>query len=216
MTLELRDTPLVFVDDLSTPELREVDFNHLTKSRRLSEGSEIAISDGQGRYRLTELAMNPNSLSDIQETKAPKNTTVYFPPVKNERPEYVVQKLTELGVRTIGLIETERSVIKWDSDKAVDKIQKLAEVARQGAMQSKQLWLPTVAGIHSLNELSDDSVCFAEPDGDEIEAGDLTIAIGPEGGFTEQELAGRSTRGLPGGVLRSETAAVAAATLLVC
>ncbi len=215
MTLDLRDIPLVFVDDLSAPELREEDFNHLTKSRRLNEGSKIAISDGQGRFCVTPLSLNPVSTS-VHETQAPKQVAVHFPPVKNERPEYVVQKLTELGVRTIGLIESERSVVKWDADKAADKIDKLTEVARQAAMQSKQLWLPAVTGIHSVDELGGTGLCFAEPGGRSIEASDNTIVIGPEGGFTEAELAGQETVSLPGGVLRSETAAVAAATLLVC
>ena len=214
MTLELRDTPLVFVDDLSAPEVREEDFNHLTKSRRLNEGSKIAISDGQGRFCVTQLSLNPVSTS-VHETQAPKQIVVHFPPVKNERPEYVVQKLTELGVRIIGLIETERSVVQWDKDKATDKMAKLNEVARQAAMQSKQLWLPAVTGVHSVGELAGNGLCFAEPGGRAIEAGDDTIVIGPEGGFTQVELTGRQTVGLPGGVLRTETAAVAAATLLV-
>ncbi len=55
---------------------------------------------------------------------------------------------------------------------------------------------------------------MAEPGGRQITTGDLMIAIGPEGGWTPGELSLGDPVGLPGGILRAETAALAAAVLL--
>lgn len=211
----LRRLPLVFVEDLETPELRESDYVHLTKSRRFTDGEEIIVGDGRGAYRKCSLAQLPDALTETLVTAKPADTTIFFPPVKNERPDYVVQKLTELGVRRIGLIQTERSVVKWDFNKAVHKIEKLREVARQAAMQSKQLWLPDVTGMHDIEELKKLGVSLAEPGGEIVSDSNAAIAVGPEGGFSSEELAGSQTVALPGGILRSETAAVVAGTLLV-
>jgi len=53
----------------------------------------------------------------------------------------------------------------------------------------------------------------AEPGGEPISQSDCSIVIGPEGGFAPDELFGRRHIGLPGRILRTETAAIVAGTL---
>ena len=69
-----------------------------------------------------------------------------FAPVKGDRPEWAVQKLAELGVDRIVVMHSDRSVVRWSGDRAASHIGRFRTVARQAVMQSRQLWLPDVAG----------------------------------------------------------------------
>jgi RsmE family RNA methyltransferase len=80
-------------------------------------------------------------------TSAPRKHTlaVAFAPVKGEKPEVIVQKLTELGIdQIIPLAPTRRSVVKWDDARAAKNEERLRKIAREAAMQSRRTWLPTI------------------------------------------------------------------------
>ncbi len=65
---------------------------------------------------------------------------VAFVPVKGERPELVVQKLTEIGVDDIyPLAPTTRSVVKWDAERADKNHTRLVKVSREASMQSRRV-----------------------------------------------------------------------------
>jgi RsmE family RNA methyltransferase len=83
-------------------------------------------------------------------------------------------------------------------------------------MQSRRFVLPEVTTVRAVAEvLADPAIAAAEPGGERPTAAITAVAIGPEGGFTSAELALVSHRiALPGGVLRTETAAIAAGVLL--
>ncbi len=83
-------------------------------------------------------------------------------------------------------------------------------------MQSRRVRLPEIRPVTSLATLDDASVVLAEPGSPRLDGRtDRTVLIGPEGGWAPEELEGRRQRSLPGGVLRAETAAIAAAVMLV-
>jgi len=137
--------------------------------------------------------------------------------VKGERPELVVQKLTELGVDRIVPFAAERSVVRWEGEKAEKQTVRLRRVAREAAMQSRRTWLPEVA------ELTDfATVCGlpgaagADVGGDPPSLAHPTLLIGPEGGWSPRERALLpGSVGLGPTVLRAETAAISGAALLV-
>ena len=85
-------------------------------------------------------------------------------------------------------------------------------------MQSRRLLLPVVEGPLPVAELAaadPTRACLAEPGGDPPALGRPVVLIGPEGGWTPEERAcGLPTLGLTPTILRTETAAVAAAILL--
>jgi RsmE family RNA methyltransferase len=83
-------------------------------------------------------------------------------------------------------------------------------------MQSRRVWLPAVTGVASFAAVVRPDLALADPDGEWGVAGDVeAILVGPEGGFTPDELAMLPRRvALGHHVLRVETAAVAAAMLL--
>ncbi len=216
-----RDRVLVLVEDLDAPELVDDDRRHLERSLRLRSGTSITVADGDGRWRPAVLGPEVRPDGPIRAVAArPIELVVGFAPVKGDRSELIVQKLTELGIDAIVPLATERSVVRWDGDRAVKHARRLTRVAREAAMQSRNPRLPRLeapiplAGFLAANP----GALLADPDGDAGPAalsGAAAVAIGPEGGFSPAEREGRSTVRLPGRILRTETAAIAAAVLLV-
>ena len=142
---------------------------------------------------------------------------IAFAPVKGEKPELIVQKLTELGIdEIIPLAPTVRSVVRWDSAKAAKQTGRLQRVANEASMQSRRVWLPVVHPVTQLADLaSRHEVAFAEPGGVEVSAVHRTIVVGPEGGFAPDELGNSiSSVSLGESVLRAETAAIVAGALM--
>ena len=144
--------------------------------------------------------------------------TVAFAPAKGDRPEWVVQKLTELGVDRIVPILTARSVVRWEGERATKSVERLRRVAREAAAQSRRAWLPEVAAVSTLGSLASltgSPTALACRAGKPPHLGRPVVAIGPEGGWDSTELeAGFDTVGLGSNIFRAETAAVAAGTLL--
>lgn len=216
----VRHRPLVFVEDLHAPELAPGDHHHLARALRLRVGDELTLADGSGRWRVAHFAARPEPAGPVEEEPegaAPHGVTVAFAPVKGDRPEWAVQKLTELGVDRIVVLEAERSVVRWDEARAVRNLARLRRIAREAAMQSRRLRLPEVDGVVPVRSmLAAPGVALADPDGRAPRAGDRVVAVGPEGGWSPSELGTAGERiALPGGILRAETAAVVAAAVLV-
>src|SRR3546814_2905207 len=77
--------------------------------------------------------------SDLEVAEVPAaapELTVAFALVKGDKPELVVQKLTELGIDRIVPLRAERSVVRWDEAKAASALTRLRAIARAAAMQS--------------------------------------------------------------------------------
>jgi 16S rRNA (uracil1498-N3)-methyltransferase len=142
--------------------------------------------------------------------------TVGFAPVKGDRPEWAVQKLTELGVDRVVLLHTDRSVVRWDEQRATRHLERLRAVARQAVMQSRGLWLPEVEGVGAVDGLLGAAgVAVATPGGGPPGLACPTVLVGPEGGWSAaEEEAAVNTVALAPSVLRTETAAVAAGVIL--
>ena len=73
-----------------------------------------------------------------------------FAPVKGDRPEWTVQKLTELGVDRIVPLRAARSVVRWDGERGAAAVERLRRVAREAAMQSRRCRLPEVTEMTSV------------------------------------------------------------------
>jgi 16S rRNA (uracil1498-N3)-methyltransferase len=209
--------PLVFVDDLADPVLDAHDEHHLRRVLRVRDGDDVTIADGAGRWCRAFFGERVRVSSDVQVEPDPvPPVTIAFALVKGDRPEYVVQKLTELGVDRIAPFVAARSVVRWDDAKAERNVERLRKVAREAAMQCRRARLPVVdrvaqfRDLHALGPLS-----LADFDGDPPTLERPVVAIGPEGGWTDDERAAVSSRVvLSAHVLRAETAAVTAAALL--
>jgi 16S rRNA (uracil1498-N3)-methyltransferase len=220
----------VFVPDPATPELGEEDVHHLARVLRLRTGEEVVVSDGRGRWARTTWrghgvtplsgASGPGGDGSVQmESAAKPALTVVFAPTKGERPEWVVQKLTELGIDRIVPLRSERSVVRWTGQRGLATVERLRRVAREAAAQCRRVWLPEVTetiGFKDLGTLgAPGEVALAQLSGDRPTVSERVIAVGPEGGWSSDELeSGLPTVGFGLSVLRAETAAVTAGALM--
>jgi 16S rRNA (uracil1498-N3)-methyltransferase len=212
-----RGGPHAFVDDLDRPVLAAGDEHHLGRVLRLRPGDPLTLSDGRGAWRPARFGSPPEPDGAIETVPEPVPAiTVAFALVKGERPEWIVQKLTELGVDVIRPFVAERSVVRWTEEKSARAVQRWQVVAREASMQSRRCRLPEVhapCGFRDVAAL--DGAALADRDGAAVDLSHPVLLIGPEGGWsdTEREV-GLATVRLGPQVLRAETAAIAAATLL--
>jgi 16S rRNA (uracil1498-N3)-methyltransferase len=142
--------------------------------------------------------------------------TIGFALVKGERPEWIVQKLTELGVDVIRPFVASRSVVRWTEEKMVRSTQRWRHVAREASMQSRRCRIPEVHPPCRFSEAAAlEGVALADRDGAALDLTHAVVLVGPEGGWTDEERAlGLPTVRLGPQVLRAETAAIAAGALL--
>jgi 16S rRNA (uracil1498-N3)-methyltransferase len=221
----------VFVDDPGRPALSDEDTHHLERVLRLREGEEVIAADGHGHWARTAWrtgsALEPLRTGTgvggdgaVQsEARTEPALTVAFAPVKGERPEWVVQKLTELGIDRIVPLRSERSVVRWSGTRGQATVEKLRRVAREAAAQCRRVWLPEVCDTVPFADLAalgrPGEVVLAQLSGDRPTVAQRVVAVGPEGGWSTEELAsGLPTVGFGLSVLRAETAAVTAGALL--
>jgi 16S rRNA (uracil1498-N3)-methyltransferase len=214
----------VFVDDLARPRLGPDDRHHLERVLRLRAGEVVSTVDGRGGWRPCRLGpggeLQPTGESVTPPRPLP-DLTVGFAVTKADRPEWAVQKLTEVGVDRILPLRSGRSVVRWEGDRAERHLDRLREVARQAAMQSRRLRVPVIEAVVPVDALLapdapwSASLALAAPGGRPPSLSRPMILIGPEGGWTpEEETAAPATVDLGPLVLRTETAALVAGALL--
>jgi 16S rRNA (uracil1498-N3)-methyltransferase len=241
-----------FVDDLDRPALSDKDVHHLARVLRLRVGELVSASDGRGGYRLCEWAgaaaagagrhLAPLESPTFDAQPEP-TLMVAFALTKGEHPALAVQKLTEAGADRVVVMITDRCVARWDTRGSERQMERLREVARLAAMQSRRSWLPSVEGPIEFSRLvaagggadsdagaraggragrgagtgagAPAGIALAVPDGAPLTLATPTVLIGPEGGWSDKELNAVPKRvSLGPHVLRAETAALAAGILL--
>jgi len=206
-----------FVDDLGAPALSADDRHHLERVLRLRAGDEVTVSDGAGGRLRCRFGPALEPATEIERVPRPAPAvTVGLAVVKGQRPEWAVQKLTEIGVDRIVPLLSARSVVRWPPGEAGGQLARLRRVAREAAMQSRRVWLPVVAGVTPVEELAAErGAALAHPGAGPPALDRPVVLVGPEGGWDDAELAAAPALvGLGPSVLRSETAALVAGTLL--
>ena len=177
------------------------------------------MSDGAGGWRACRFgpALEPVT-GVVREARPSPVVTVAFAVVKGSRPEWAVQKLTEVGVDRIVPLAAARSVVRWSPGSG--HLDRLRRVAREAAMQSRRVWLPVVDDVTPFPALAaEPGAVVAHPGGGPPSLDRPLVLVGPEGGWDDAELAGVAAAGvarlsLGPHILRTETAAVAAGVLL--
>jgi 16S rRNA (uracil1498-N3)-methyltransferase len=211
-----RSAAHVLVADLTIPVADEAAAHHLRRVLRLRDGEVVTATDGAGGWRTCRFAGGAlevdGEVHQVADPVAP--LTIAVAPPKGDRMDWLVQKCTEVGVDHLVVLTAERSVVRWDGDRAERQLRRLRRVAVEAAMQSRRVRLPTITGPVPATELLPGAVA-AEPSGRPLAPADTIVAIGPEGGWSPVELAvAADTVSLGETVLRVETAAVVAAALL--
>ncbi len=214
----------------------EEEFSHLVHVMRKKVGDEIFVVDGVGTAYdvvLTDIRRK-TAVGRIREKHPGHNEpglslTLAVGILKNpSKFDFLVEKITELGVREIIPLRTERSI---PSHARVDRWQKLALAAMK---QSGRSYLPLVSPLRDLEEflaaersvgvrlVALETMRGGGPAGVPVvgDAGSAIGLIGPEGGFTDEEAGrclGAGYQPVTLGVrrLRTETAAIVLASLLL-
>jgi 16S rRNA (uracil1498-N3)-methyltransferase len=207
------------------------DGHHLARARRLRAGEIVTAADGAGRWRAYRADDVGNGSVTLAADGAPKveptlvpALAVAFALTKNEKPEIVIARLTELGVDRISPLIARRSVMRWNDERARVAAERHDRAAREAAMQSRRARLPVVEPPGGFETVAGrPGVVIADARGGTPEslpdpgpAGWLLV-VGPEGGLDETELdllAAAPRLRLGPHVLRAETAAVAGAAAL--
>lgn len=204
------------VDSVEQPALDDDARHHLVRVLRVRDGDAVTVTDGDGSWRLCR-AVGGDVVPDGEPQFVPapvEPVVVAFAIPKQDRPEWIVQKLTELGVDRIVLLHASRSVVRWDEVRATKRVAKLERVAADALQQCRRVRLPVVEGPVPAGRVLA-GYAIAEPGGQRVDESVRRIAIGPEGGWSDDELELAGGRvSLAENVLRVETAAVAAATLV--
>jgi 16S rRNA (uracil1498-N3)-methyltransferase len=216
--LERADTVGQFVvSSLELPQLSDDDVHHLERVLRVRDGERVCVTDGRGSWlvclwRSGELV--PDGVAGFEPAPGVA-VSVGFSLLKGDRNELVVQKLTELGVDVVVPVTCAHTVVKWSAEKALRHHERLQRVAYEAAMQSRRVWLPTVEHVRPVFDAFDAGMSAAHPGGDVVALDRPRVVVGPEGGFSDEELArARSVIDLGPTVLRAETASITLGALL--
>ena len=195
--------------------------HHLRKVLRLRDGEAVSVTDGNGGWRLGVAAIQANSLrldatSEVVTEPTPANpVTIAAAMPKGDRLDWMVQKVTELGVDRLVLLHAERSVVRWKPERVDHQLARLQRVADEALRQSRRVVRLAIDAPRPAVDVLGGFV-VAEPGGRALAPADTAVAVGPEGGWSEAELAASLDRvGLGRTILRTETAALAISTLCV-
>lgn len=216
----------VVVDDLGAPQLSGDDEHHLARVLRLRDGERVSATDGLGSWRWCRWTSGGlEADGDIGATpRDVPEVGVAFAIVKGDRLDWIVQKLTEIGVDRLIPLAAERCIVRWDADKAAAQTERMRRIVREAVMQSRRVWVPEVGSLTpAASLLAAPGVLRADLDGVPLDTLDplnpsapTVVAVGPEGGWSPTERSsGGPTVTLGNTVLRAETAAIAAGVLLV-
>lgn len=203
------------VADVEFPELTPADRHHLERVLRLRTGTEISVGDGVGSWRTVRLnpGLEPTGPVVI-EPRTRQPLTLAFALTKGDKPELVVQKVTELGVDHIVLFHAARSVVRWPHDRVTHHLERLRRVADAAVCQSRQAWSPTVTfdGEFGVVAQRPGAALAAAEGGVYNSERHSVLMVGPEGGWSPEERSFRLSEVSFGpSILRAETAAVTAA-----
>ncbi len=208
---------------------------------RLKPGNTVLLCDGTGaEYTSTIRTLDSNSLTmEIVVTRSapspiqtPHITLIQgFP--KGEKFDLIVQKATELGVSAIIAFPAARSIMKIAPEQAEKRLDRWRKIASEAARQSERTSIPVITLAENLSSVlhaANQTVKFFLNERERkqhltnalseySEPGSVAIMVGPEGGFTAEELAmALSHAFLPVSlgprILRTETAGLAMLAIL--
>ena len=213
---------------LSGPEA-----HHIVHVLRLKAGSEIILFNGDGREYPARLELVKKTHLEVEvldelaiSREADREITVASPLPKGDRAGFLIEKLTELGVAHYVPIRTERSVVHPGEG----KIEKLQRAVIEASKQCGRNVLMSIEPMMDWDEVARQSFAgarwIADASGSSVERGaaqekkSILIALGPEGGWTPEELSQATQHqwqvvSLGKSILRIETAAIKAAALAV-
>ena len=220
--------------------LDEFASHHALKVMRLKINAQLILFNGDGyEYIAHIISINKKNIEveilskEKKPNESPININLFQSISSNEKMDIVIQKATELGVSHIQPIFSTRSSIKLSHDRAKKKLSHWSRVVISACEQSGRSRLPTIKAPMSLDQITKEIkiskhslnlVLHPHPHKKSQNlpnnhTGDINIFIGPEGGFTEDEISLLNQKNfinvqLGPRILRTETAPLAIIAIL--
>lgn len=223
-------------------ELEQSASNHLLKVLRLKEGDGIILFNGDGNeyYSHIEIVKGKKALISVDSSaevnlESPLKLSLCQGLAKNDKMDLAIQKATELGICSVTPIITERTQFTYKGNRLEKKLQHWQKIIISACEQSGRTVLPQLNPPVAISDFlqqqksgfildpySSASVIPTDNSGlSELKnsRGEIDILIGPEGGFTDNEVKSAKENGmrplvLGKRILRTETAAMAAIIML--
>lgn len=216
-------------------------YRHVSRVLRLGPGDSLILCNGCGKeYSAIIRSADSRSLT-IEITGVSDPVAIRTAPVitliqglpKGDKFDLIVQKATELGVADIIAFHAARSIVRISSAQAGQRIARWRKIATEAARQSERTDIPNIVlaenleaalrmGNRSVNlmlwEREKEQRLHGILGGSAAPAG-VAVLIGPEGGFTEEEVSVAGVNGftpvsLGARILRTETAGLAMVAIL--
>lgn len=218
------------------------DVNHIKNVLRMKPGEKIRVSNQKGQDYMCEIAELTEDFvqadilpEDVASTELPGKIYLFQGLPKGDRMETVIEKAVELGVYEIIPVAMKYCVVKLDAKKEASKLKRWQALAETAAKQSKRSIIPNIHPVMSYKEaIAYAAECdvrlvpYENAKGmkgtkealSAIKKGDsVSIMIGPEGGFAEEEIDmvkdSMKIISLGKRILRTDTAGITVMSLLM-
>lgn len=218
------------------------DVNHIKNVLRMRPGEKIRISNQKGQDYFCEISELTDDFvqadilhEDADSTELPGKIYLFQGIPKGDRMETVIEKAVELGVCEIIPVAMKYCVVKLDAKKEASKLKRWQALAETAAKQSKRSIIPKIHPVMTYKEAVEYAaacnICLVPYENargmqatkealSSIKRGDsISIIIGPEGGFSEEEIAMVKDRmqiiSLGKRILRTDTAGITVMSMLM-
>lgn len=221
---------------------------HIAQVLRLEEKDKIKVFTGKGREYLTEIIqVNKKEVvgrilkESRLDTEPPIEITLVQGLPKSDKMDFIVQKVTELGVRRIIPVITQRTIVRLDKEKAGKRRNRWQRITLEAAKQSGRAIIPEVRevipfiqALDNLNRESLNLIPWEEETSTSLKkilkqftvnrkrltVNGITVFIGPEGGFTSEEVEAAKEKGVDSvslgpRLLRTETAGLVTLAMIL-
>lgn len=215
--------------------ISETDAHHVVNVLRMQPGDRLELLIQENVYEGLIVSIKPLTIQRgkpfASHHELAMDITLIYPLSKGERMDWVIQKATELGVNTCIACKSDRTIVHWDDADLEKKFARYQRIIEEATLQSKRekvmrfdQYLPlsqalTLPFDHRFiaSEYHQTLPRYRLPS--QPLQGKIAIVVGPEGGFSEKELAfaieqGYQPLSLGPSILRTETAVVTALAMV--
>ena len=217
------------------------DARHLLQVLRMRQGEQLRVSTHEGDNYLCQIESADKGqvtlrvLEEVASTELGKRIYLFQAIPKGDRMETVIEKAVELGVYEIIPVEMKYCVVKLDDKKKASRLKRYQSIAEAAAKQSKRSSIPKIHDFMTYAEAvayaRQCDVCIVPYECAEgmeatkrvlaqmTDAASISIMIGPEGGFAEEEIEAvredMNVISLGSRILRTDTAAITTMSMVM-